>query len=396
MVGLQRTCVVFLLGLQASLVRPRQSVMSATGLLVAAFGLVALLTLPAGMARLAARTGLPEVVVIVPQGGAGPAGSRLSIGDQLTALGNLPGVARDVEQRALVAAQLALDVRLRRNDGSRVDVRLRGVDPSTWAILAGNVHLVRGERFQTGVSELIAGRAVAGQFVGLKPGAHVMLRDAPWTVTGQFRADDSLWESELWMDLGALQTGWNAPGRVNEIWLRLESPDAFEAFDAALRADASLQGLTAVPQPDYYRYQIGFIQRFAQLAAWAVALVLGLGAALVVANALHLAFRARVHDSAVLRALGFRGHTIALALLLEVLSIAAVSAALAVALGWLLLDGRTFTTATASQSIQLSLRVGWQVAGLAFLYTMLLAVGAAAWPIWSNVHAPLLRALQNE
>lgn len=396
MVGLQRTCAVFLLGIQSSMVRPRQTVMSATGLLIAAFGLVALLTLPTGMARLAARTGLPEVVVIVPQGSGGPAGSRLSIADQVTVLGNLPGVVRDDEQRALVAAQLALDVRLRRNDGSRADVRLRGVDPSTWAILAGDVHLVRGKRFQTGVNELIAGNAVAGQFVGLKPGDHMMLRDAPWTITGQFRADDSLWESELWMDLGALQTTWNAPGRVNEIWLRLESPDAFEAFDAALRADASLQGLIAVPQLDYYRYQIGFIQRFAQIAAWAVALVVGLGAALVVANALHLAFSARLRDSAVLRALGFRGHTIALALLLEVWLIAALTATLALALGWLLLDGRMFATATASQSIQLNLRVGWQVAGWAFLYTMMLAAAAAAWPIWSNVNAPLLRALQNE
>lgn len=387
---LRQTFALFLLGLATTLARPRQALMSASGFVIAAFALVALLTLPASMARLAAQTGLADIAVIVPQAGTNPAP------DQITALGNLPGVARDAGQRALISAQLTLDIRLRRHDGSRADVRLRGLDEPAWALLGEHVERVRGRHVRTGVNELLAGTAVAGQFVGLEPGHQVMVQETPWEVTGHFAAGASLWESELWMDLGALQAAWRTPARVNEIWVKLEHPGAFEAFRAALQADASLRGLTAIPQPAYYRFQIGFIQRFAQVAAWAVALVLGLGAALVVANALHLAFLARVRDTAMLRTLGFRRHTLLGALMLEVLAIASVSALIALALGWLLLDGRTFATATATQAIQLNLGVTWQMAGAVFAYTLLLAACAALWPIWHSLRVPLLRALHDE
>jgi putative ABC transport system permease protein len=215
-------------------------------------------------------------------------------------------------------------------------------------------------------------------------------------VTGEFSAGGSLWESELWTDIGSLQAGWNAPNVVSSLWVKLTSPAAFGKFKAALRANESLKGLHVQRQRDYYRWQVGFIYRYARIAAWGISILLGVAAMLAIANALNMALTARRHETAVLRAVGFRQINLALAMLIEVIVMGAACAGIVILVGWLVLNGRNVSSATFFQSISFSLHVGLGVALSTIAYTVALGVLAALWPITRAVRAPLTKTLQDE
>lgn len=381
-------------GASTTFARPRNTLLTVAGFLIAAATLLGLLTIPSGLGQLASRTGLADVAVLMPTGHAASGG--LTDAQQIGLIGDLPGVAHGARGDALVAPQFTVKVKLRRFNGSQSDVMIRGVPPSFWQVVGGSAHVVHGGMFKPGLRQLIAGVGVARTFAALDTGAHVLVRGVPWHVSGEFAARGSLWQSELWTDLGSLQAAWNAPNRVNEIWVKLVSPGAFRQFDAALSANGSLGGWTAVRQTDYYRFQIGFIYRFARIAAWGIAILLGAAAILAIANALNMALMARRRETAVFRALGFRRANLAAAMLIEVVVTSLVCACIVIAVGWLALNGRVVSSATFSQSVDFSLHVGPAVAVQTLAYTVALGVLASAWPIRRAVHAPLTRALQGE
>ncbi|NCT68741.1 MAG: ABC transporter permease [Rhodanobacteraceae bacterium] len=378
--------------LLTTLTRPRHLLLSVAGLLIAGATLLGLLTIPAGLDGLAARTGLDDVAVVLAGNQPSEAAAGMSDAEKATLIGNLPGVARSTGGSALIAPQFVVNIKLRRRDGATADVMLRGVSPAVWQVLGEHVRLVRGAAFGAGLQELIAGAGVARDFVALDTGAQTLVRKRPWRVSGEFTADGGLWESELWTDIGILQATWNAPGRISAWWVKLTSPAAFDSFEAALSGNSSLKGMYALPQRDYYRMQVGFIYRYTQIAAWGISLLLGLAALLAIANALHMALSARQRETALLRALGFRRTCLALSMLIEVVAISLVCACIVILVGWCVLDGRAIASATFFQSIGFPLRVSANVASWTVFYTCTLGVLAALWPISRALLAPLGRS----
>lgn len=379
----------------ATIARPRHMLLTVAGFLIAATTLVGLLTIPSGLAQLAGHTGLDDVAMVLRGQNASEA-RGLNIAQKSAMIGNLPGVAHNAQGQALVAPQFVVNVTLRHHDGTRGDVMVRGVSPIFWQVVGDSVHISKGRVFKPGIHELIAGTDATRQFVALGTGAHVVIRQTPWKVTGKFTAGGSLWQSQLWTDIGSLQSQWNAPGRVTSLWVKLTSPDAFNAFAAALESNASLKGLRAERQRHYYRWQIGFIYRYARVAAWGIALVLGIAAILAISNALNMTFLARRRETAMLRAIGFGQPAVAMAMLIEVVVVGLVCSGTMVLVGWGVLNGRTITSATFFQSIGFSLTVNAATACWTLLYSTTLGTIAALWPVIRAVRAPLIGALNEK
>ncbi len=391
MTTLQQALRALWLSIEISAGRPRHLLLVVSGFLIAGATLASLLTIPQGIARLGIRTGLPDIAVVdtglASSGGAGGLGDA----ELIALIGNLPGVVHGADGKALVAPLFVVDAKLRRRDGVMATIALRGVSPDISNVLGDSVRLVSGSKFEPGLRELIAGKGVAQDFVRLDTDAQVPLRKEAWRVSGTFDAGGGLWESELWMDIGSLQDAWNAPGRISSVWVKLKSADSFDAFANALTQDSTLRGLVAVRQTDYYRFQIGYVQRYTRIAAWGVAMLLGLVAVLAIANALGLALKARHREMRVMRALGFCQGALAVAMILEVVLLSALCAAIVLVVGWLLLDGRSFSSATLSQAVRLDLQVDLIVAGWTLLYCVGLGVLAALLPIRDVLQASLVQ-----
>ncbi|MGH8189939.1 MAG: ABC transporter permease [Rhodanobacteraceae bacterium] len=392
---LRQTLGALTTGFASLRARRGRLLLTAAGFLIAGMTLVILLTIPAGMRRVAGNTGLADVAMVLSARATNEISSRISPGTAAL-IGTLPGVAHGPHGHVLAAPQFLADAKLRQAEGSLVTVQVRGVTPKFWQILAGAVRLTRGKRFGPGLDQLIVGGAATRRFVALVPGAQVPVHNAPWRVTGVFSAGGGMWGSELWTDIGALQAAYNAQGQISVIWVKLTSPAAFKTFDAAIKADPRMRAVKAWPQQGYYAGQIGFLTHFANVAIIGIAVVLGLGAILAIFNAVGMALAARRRETAVLRAIGFGRLGLALALLIEVLVVAIVCAGIALAIGWLVLNGQTVDSSSFGQALSFSMRVTPTVAWLVLVYLVLLGILSATWPIARAVCAPLPETLQSE
>lgn len=382
--------------LTTALARPRHTLLIAFGFVIAGITLAVLLTLPAGLQRLAGNTGSSDVAVVL-SGNVFTSESGASFNPELAALvGSLPGVAHGRQGQPLVAPQFVVDTRLRRNDGTTATVLLRGVTPAFWDVAGDAISMRSGRRFAAGKDELIAGVAAARGFVALDTGATTSINKNPWHVSGEFAAGGGFWESELWTDMAALQSAYHAQGAVSCLWVKLTSPAAFDAFKQALHDNPQTQALHAERQRDYYTDQTSFLKNLITTATEGVAVALGLGAILAIFNALGMALDARRRELAIQRAVGFRRSALAAALLVEVLAIGAVCAAIAVLVAWLVVNGHEVGSSTGSSAIQFRMRVDAYVVGWTFAYALILGVLSALWPIVRAVRAPLTRTLQDE
>ena len=382
-------------GLASALARPRHTLLIAFGFVIAGITLAVLLTLPAGLKRLAGNTGSPDVAIVLSGNSFNESGGAFR--PEVAALvGSLPGVAHGHEGQPLVAPQFVANARLRRSDGTTATVLVRGVTPVFWDVLSHTPSMRSGRSFAAGKDELIAGVAAARGFVALDTGATLSIHDTPWHVTGEFAAGGGFWESELWTDMAALQAAYHAQGAVTCLWVKLTSPAAFKTFQQALHDDPQTQGLHAMLQRDYYTEQTSFLKYLIIAAAEVIAVALGLGAILAIVNALGMALAARRRELAIQRAVGFRRAALALALLVEVLVIGAVCAAVAVLVAWLAVNGHEVGSSTGGSAIEFRMRVGSSVIGWTFVYVLILGVLSALWPIARAVRAPLTKTLQDE
>lgn len=382
-------------GVATALARPRHILLIAFGFIAAGTTLAVLLTLPAGLRRLAGNTGSPDVAVVLSGNSLNESGGVFK--PELAALvGSLPGIAHDVQGQPLVAPQFVANARLRRIDGTTATVLIRGVTPAFWDIVGHTTSMASGQRFAAGKDELIAGVAVARGFVALDTGATTSINRNPWHVTGEFAAGGGFWESELWTDMAALQSAYHAQGAITCLWVKLTSPAAFGAFKQALRDDPQAQGLHAILQRDYYTRQTSFLKYLITAAAEVIAVALGLGAILAIVNALGMALAARRRELAIQRAVGFRRGALAAALLVEVLVIGAACAAIAVLVAWVVVNGHEVGSSTGGSAIEFRMHVGVGVIGWTFVYVLILGVLSALWPIARAVRAPLSKTLQDE
>lgn len=382
-------------GLHANLTQPRHALLIMAGFLIASFTLSALLTIPAGLRGLAGHTGLDDIAMVIPGSSLDESASTLAP-EQAKLASTLPGVATSASGQPLVAPQFVVHAKLRRLDGTLATVLIRGVPPSFWDIIQPAAQITTGQRFAIGNNALVAGRGASRSFAALDTGAQLQLNRVPWHVSGEMRAHDSVWESELWADISALQATYNAPGQITSLWVKLDSPSAFVGYARALRSDPRLHGLQVVSQHDYYASQVSFLFFFIRGATLAIAMALALGAILAITNALGTALLARRREIAILRAIGYRDTSLFLALLGEVLIVGLLCAIAALLLSWLSLDGHGIDSSTATQAIYFRLRLTPAIAGWTVAYTLLLGLISAAWPVLRVIRSPLVRSLRSE
>lgn len=381
------------LGLSSGIIRPRNLLLIVAGFLISGLTLLVLLAIPAGLQRLAGHTGRDDVAIVLAASAQNESTSTL-VPEDVQLVSALPGIAHDSQGHPTIAPQFVANTKLQRTDGSMVDLLMRGVTPAFWDIVGDSIRITQGKKPRPGIAAIIAGTGVATAHNDIHVGTSIPLRGSMWQITGEFDAHGSVWDSELWTDLQALQAAFNAQGHVSSIWVRLARPAAYARFAAALRLDQRLRDTRTMRQRDYYSEQIGFIARFIRIAAVGIACVLGLGAMLAIANALGLALEARRNEIAMLRAVGFGRTTVAVALLAEVSLIGFICACVAVAIGWFLLRGYSIDSSTGAYAIRFHMTVTGAVALWTLVYLLILGLLSAIWPVMRTVRAPLLSALR--
>jgi len=265
-----------------------------------------------------------------------------------------PGIARDAKGQPLASPELVVAANLPMKGGSADDegsVQLRGVGDEAWAVRP-QVKIIEGRRFNPGMRELDVGKGAAQQFAGLVPGHQVRLGSQLWTVVGVFASSDAM-DSEVWGDANVVSDTYRRGSSRASVVAKLANPQAFDAFKAALAANPQLKVDTDTTLA-YYAKQSEGMSTVIRIMGITVGLIMAIGAMFGALNTMFAAVATRAREIATLRAIGFRGLPVVVAVMLETMLLALLGGVIGGALAWLVFNGYGASTLAAGTVGKLS------------------------------------------
>jgi putative ABC transport system permease protein len=351
--------------------------------------LVAMLAMAQGYSETLRKTGSDDTAIVMRGASASEVMSSLDR-DSIVVIPQAPGVARDAKGEPLASPELVVAANLPVKNGGPDEegsVQLRGVGDKAWAVRP-QVKIVEGRPFQPGLRELVVGRGAARQFAGLEPGHEVRLGNQKWTVAGIFASGDAM-ESEVWGDANVVADTYGRGAGRASVTVRLTDPKAFGEFKKSLESNPQLK-VDVSTTADYFSKQSERVTQVIRVVGITVGIVMAIGAVFGALNTMFAAVSARAREIATLRAIGFPGLPVVVAVMLETMLLAFAGGVIGAAVAWLLFDGfaaSTMAGAVGKLSFQLHVTPGLMWEGLkwalaiGFIGGLFPAVRAARLPV---------------
>jgi putative ABC transport system permease protein len=258
-----------------------------------------------------------------------------------TLITQAPGIARDAKNRPIASTEVIVVASIpKRTTGTDANLEVRGVGAAAW-LVRPQVRIIGGRRFEPGLRELIVGRGALQQFSGLEIGDSINLNNQDWRIVGVFESGDTH-ESEVWGDAESIAAAYRRNG-FQSVAVRLSEPAALERLRSALAADPRLRVEVQTTQ-EYYSKQSERLTRVIRAVGIGVAVMMALGAVFGALNTMYAAIARRAREIATLRALGFTGLPVVVAVMLETMALALAGGILGAGIAWALFHGFTVST----------------------------------------------------
>ena len=339
---LRQSVAITRLNLQTISQRLGSSVVALVGVAGVVAVFIAVLSIAAGFRQTLVGAGEPDVAVVLRAGSESEMTSGLGL-DQTRIIADAPGIKRDAAGRPMASAELFVVINLdKRDTGTEANVPLRGIQQEAFEV-RDDVQIVAGRSFQPGRNELIVGQGARQQFAGLELGDKLRLGENDWTVVGVFSAGGAVEDSELWCDAKVLQPAYRRGNSFQSVYVRLESPQTFDAFKDALTSDPRLN-VDVTQETEYYAEQSSVVTSLITNLGVAVAVLMGLGAIFGALITMYSAVSSRTREIATLRALGFAGSPVVVSVLVESMLLAVIGGTIGGVLAYLAFNGYQTST----------------------------------------------------
>lgn len=315
--------------------------------------LVALLAMGEGYAETLRKSGSADTAIVMRGSSASVVMSVLDH-DSVVLIPQAPGIARDAKGQPVASPELVVAANLPLKGGSADDegsVQLRGVGEQAWAVRP-NVKIIQGRNFQPGMRELIVGKGAARQFAGLEPGRGIRLGNQQWNVVGIFASGDAM-DSEVWADASVVADTYRRGSSRGSVVVKLTDPKAYDAFKAELDGNPQLK-VDVSTTLDYFNKQSEGMTKVIRIIGITVGIIMAIGAMFGALNTMFAAVAARAREIATLRAIGFRGLPVVVAVMLETMLLALVGGLVGGLLAWLIFNGYSASTLAAGTVGKLS------------------------------------------
>jgi len=316
--------------------------------------LVALLAMAEGYAETLRKTGGTDTAIVMRGASAAEVASVLDR-DSTTQIAQAAGVARDAKGEPIASSELvvAANLPLKKSEGADDEgsVQLRGIGDQAWAVRP-QVKIVDGRRFEPGLRELIVGRGAARQFANLAPGREIRLGTQQWKIVGVFASGDAM-ESEIWGDASVVADTYRRGSSRASVTVRLADPKAFATFKSALESNPQLK-VDVSTTLDYFSKQSEGVTKVLRIIGITVGAIMAIGAMFGALNTMFAAVAARAREIATLRAIGFSGLPVVVAVMLETMLLALIGGVIGGLAAWLLFNGYNASTMAAGSVGQLA------------------------------------------
>jgi putative ABC transport system permease protein len=312
-----------------------QSLVIVTGMGATVGVLLSMMSLTEGLHQAYLKAGDPMRAIVVSQGVENEPGSTITRA-MAPLIIDAPGIAKDSDGRPLADQGINASLPVIRLNGTKGNTTMRGVGPKALKVRP-EIKLVAGRMFQAGKREMIVGVGAQAQYRNMKIGDKVILPDGEWPIVGSFKSGDVL-EGQVLGDVDTVMTATRRKN-YNTVLVRLASRDSLDTFRKALTTNPALSVSVERHSDWYQRFTAGFTAFLTGLA-YAVGIIMAIGALFGCLNTMYAAVSTRGREIATLRALGFGAFPVAVSVILEAVVLSVGGALIGAAIAWALYDGK--------------------------------------------------------
>jgi putative ABC transport system permease protein len=353
---------------------------------------ISVLAMSAGFKHTLADSARADRVIVLRGGSDAELNSDLTRED-VDAIADAPGIAKDSGGRAMLSKELITVVNVPKIDtGVASNLTLRGVGLQSSEIRP-ELRIVEGRIFRPAVRELIAGVGAAKQFRGLTVGNVLHFRNADWTVTGLFSSNGDIHESELLADVDTVASSIERQSFSSVVALLINA-DVFATFKDALTSNPQLT-VEVQRETDYYAKQSAQLTTIIDVIGNLVAVIMAFGATFGALNSMYSAVAARGRELATLRAIGFSPLPVLLSVMTEALVLALLGAIIGALVAWLVFNGHTASTlGGAFAQVVFKLAVTPKLVREAILWACLIGLLGGLFPALRSIRVSVSEALR--
>ena len=390
---IRQVLLVTNMNLRSVLERSGSSLVIIVGIAGSVAVMVSLLAMAEGLSSTISSTGEKDRVIILRDGSS----SELSSGVAMTELDTVsssPGI-KSIDGEPMIAAELFAIIDLKKKGAeSTSNLPIRGVQPASFRIRP-EVDIIEGRNFTTGTAEIIVGKGANNQYEGLEIGDQIKVRDSFATVVGIFSSNGDVHESEIWADLATAQGLFRRGASASSMILKLDSPDSFNEVGLFVESYPNLE-LKVQSESDFYENQSSgadLIRVFGQVVGY----IMAIGAVFAALNTMYSVVSTRLVEIGTLRALGFKGTTVLLALLIEALLLATIGGLLGGAIAYILFNGYTVSTLAGASFSQtaFAFAVTGEIIQQGLTLALLVGFIGGVFPAWNAARRDITEALRS-
>lgn len=339
--------------------------------------ILSVLAMTEGMMKTLQRTGLDNTVLVMRAGAISELQSVM-FPVEVNILANNQKVIKNNEGIAQVSAEMFVSAKVAyisnvggiKQKTKTVSLALRGTSNTTQKFRP-NFRLVEGDMFATGVRQLIIGQAIARKMPALTVGKVITLGGAQWKISGIFSDGNSVFESELWADIGMVQSDYNRGNTIQSIRLALKDIDVLPALEQEWQEDPRLN-IRVQTEKKFFADQASSLTRLIRWLGFPIAIVMALGAMVAALNTMYAAIASRSKEIATHKAIGFSPFAISTSVICEALLIAFVGGLFGILPLYFVFNGWTAATQNANNLSQMMFN--FDITFLLTIKTMLLAL----------------------
>ena len=345
--------------------------------------MLGVLALSSGMVKTMERTGLDNTLLVMRAGAVSELQSVM-FPMEVKLLSNNDQVLRDKNGQVIVSAEMFVNAEYKKSavnaqsntehvtlDGESLS--LRGISQNTY-LFRPHFKLIAGEKFATGLRQLIIGQAIARRMPELVVGKTINLGGSQWLISGIFSDNNSVFESELWADIGTVQSDYRRGSSVQSVRLALKNNTDLTKLAQEWQADPRLN-VRLILEKVFFAEQAQNLTRLIRWIGLPIAIIMALGAIVAALNTMYAAIASRSKDIAALKAIGFTPFAISMSIISEALLLAIVGGLLGVIPLYLVFDGWTAATQNANSLSQMMFNFDISLTLIAQAMTLSIVIG---------------------
>jgi ABC-type antimicrobial peptide transport system permease subunit len=292
------------------------------GVALVVFVFVAALMLANGLRKTLVATGADENAIVIRRSSQSELESFITR-EQADIIKTQPEIATMSDGTPLATEDFVTLISLpKRSNNELANVIVRGVSSPAMEMRQMQIKLVEGRKFQTGMQEVMVGKAIQQRFLDCDLGGTLHLASTEWKIVGIFDGHGSGFDSEVWGDVEIMLPAFRR-GDFSSVTVRLRNVSAssgravndFESLKTRLESDRRMP-VEVKREKQYYDEQSQMAQFIKGLGNF-VTFIFSFGAMIGAMITMYAAVSNRTPEIGTLRALGFRRRSVLAAFLVE-------------------------------------------------------------------------------